>query len=234
MREVIVFTDGACSGNPGPGGWAAILLWPDGRVREMGGKAARTTNNRMELLAALSALRALSDRLPIRIYTDSTYLISGVTSWLASWKRKGWRTFEGRPVLNRDLWEELDALLAGPKNRVSWHYVRGHSGAAGNERCDRIAVSFAQGRGIVLYSGRISGYPFDLSCLPRETALPRGPLGPKAAKGGGYYLSLVAGRLERHATWGECQARVLGRSGARFKKVSSAEEEAQVLRGWGV
>ncbi|MEA5474305.1 ribonuclease H [Synechococcus sp. CCY9201] len=138
--------DGACSGNPGPGGWGALLRFSDGSVREMGGADRATTNNRMELTAALALLEALAD-LPhqegMAIRTDSRYLIDGLDKWMAGWKRKGWRTAAGNPVLNRDLWEALDrARLPG----VRLAHVRGHSGDPDNDRCDAIAVAFSKGR----------------------------------------------------------------------------------------
>ncbi|MFM7235346.1 MAG: ribonuclease H [Cyanobium sp.] len=144
-RVVLAACDGACSGNPGPGGWGALLRFTDGSVREMGGYAEATTNNRMELTAALEVLRALRT-LPrdpgLVILTDSRYLVDGLGKWLAGWKRKGWRTASGSPVLNRDLWEALDgARLEG----VGLEHVRGHSGHPENDRCDAIAVAFSRG-----------------------------------------------------------------------------------------
>ncbi|MEB3332784.1 MAG: ribonuclease H [Synechococcaceae cyanobacterium] len=146
VRVVAAACDGACSGNPGPGGWGALLRFEDGSQRELGGADPATTNNRMELTAALAvleALRVLPHQPGLRIRTDSRYLIDGLERWLAGWKRKGWRTASGTPVLNRDLWERLDrARLPG----VSLEHVRGHSGDPDNERCDAIAVAFARGQ----------------------------------------------------------------------------------------
>lgn len=248
--SLILFTDGACSGNPGPGGWGAILLYPDGRVRELGGGEPKTTNNRMELAAAIAVLaEAKAWRGRVILYTDSTYLIHGARSWLAAWKRRGWKTAAGGAVQNRDLWEKLEEALGGlAPGALAWHYVRGHSGSPGNERSDEIAVSFAQGRPVQLYEGPLDGYSCDVARLPEPAPVPeaaqatRGRAeraagsfpGRPARRRGGYYLSLVDGRLERHAAWAECQARVHGRSRARFKKVSSAEEEADCLRRWGL
>jgi ribonuclease HI len=138
--------DGACSGNPGPGGWGALLRFEDGTVRELGGADGATTNNRMELTAALAlmeALRALPRHPELVIRTDSRYLIDGLERWIQGWKRKGWRTASGGAVLNRDLWEQLDrARVPG----VSLRHVRGHSGDPDNDRCDAIAVAFARGQ----------------------------------------------------------------------------------------
>jgi ribonuclease HI len=142
---VLAACDGACSGNPGPGGWGALLRFEDGSLREWGGHAPDTTNNRMELTAALEVLRALRTlpRHPkLVILTDSRYLIDGLQSWMPGWKRKGWRTAAGAPVLNRDLWEALDgARLPG----VELRHVRGHSGHPENDRCDAIAVAYSRG-----------------------------------------------------------------------------------------
>lgn len=141
-----IYTDGACAGNPGPGGWGTVLYLDDGTVHELGGAAARTTNNRMELQAAIAALQILqtqSPDAPVALYTDSEYVKNGITKWIRGWKKKGWKTAAGKPVLNQDLWEQLDALN---QPWVEWHYVRGHTGNVGNERCDAIARQFSQGQ----------------------------------------------------------------------------------------
>ncbi len=140
-----IYTDGACSGNPGPGGWGALLYHADGAIWELGGHAAETTNNRMELQAAIAALEHLRDRAQrgsVTLHTDSEYVKKGITQWVRGWKQKGWKTSQGKPVLNRDLWEQLDRLNS---SQIEWRYVRGHSGNWGNERCDEIARTFASG-----------------------------------------------------------------------------------------
>jgi ribonuclease HI len=136
MSMVDIYTDGACRGNPGPGGWAAILM-SGGRERELSGAETATTNNRMELLAVINALAALKRRVRARVYTDSQYVRLGMTEWLAGWKARGWRTADRKPVRNQDLWQQLDELAAG--HDVEWHWVKGHSGNPGNERCDALA-----------------------------------------------------------------------------------------------
>jgi ribonuclease HI len=137
--EIIdIYTDGACRGNPGPGGWGALLMY-NGRVREMSGAETATTNNRMELLAVINALRALKRSVRARIFTDSQYVRLGITEWLAGWKARGWRTADRKPVKNQDLWQQLDELAAG--HELEWHWVKGHSGVPGNERCDQLANS---------------------------------------------------------------------------------------------
>jgi ribonuclease HI len=234
-HSLVIYTDGACSGNPGPGGWGAVLLYPQGRVKELGGGQRRTTNNRMELSAAIEALKAArAFQGPVRLYTDSTYVIHGVTSWLKGWKRRGWLRADGQEVLNRDLWEALEALAEARAPGLTWHYVRGHQGDCGNERCDDIAVTISKGKHPALYEGPLSGYRIDLSFLPADQALPKTDFSRGARKkAGGVYLSLLEGRLERHATWADCQARVHGKP-ARFKKVSGPDEEAAALRSWGL
>lgn len=138
-----IFTDGACSGNPGPGGWAARLKFADGGLRELGGFAETTTNNRMELQAVIEGLKAAGPTPSIVIVTDSQYVRKGITEWIHSWKRRGWLTAAKKPVLNQDLWQELDQLNS-PK--VEWRYTRGHAGDPDNERCDQIANGFSQGQ----------------------------------------------------------------------------------------
>jgi ribonuclease HI len=133
---VDIFTDGACSGNPGPGGWGAVLRWR-GVEREMSGGDPATTNNRMELMAAIRALESLKRPVHARLHTDSQYLREGITRWLPNWKRRGWRTADRKPVKNVDLWQRLEAAMA--PHRVDWHWVRGHSGHPENERADALA-----------------------------------------------------------------------------------------------
>lgn len=133
---VQIFTDGACSGNPGPGGWGAILRWR-GQEKELSGAEPETTNNRMELFAAIAGLEALKRPARVRIHTDSKYLQDGITKWIHAWKAKGWKTADKKPVKNVDLWQRLEAAKA--PHDVSWHWVRGHSGHVENERADEIA-----------------------------------------------------------------------------------------------
>jgi ribonuclease HI len=134
--HVVIHTDGACSGNPGPGGWGAILAF-GAHVKELKGGEAHTTNNRMELVAAIAALDSLKRPCLVDIHTDSQYLRNGVMEWMAQWKRKGWRTADKKPVKNIDLWQRLDVLCA--KHHVRWHWLRGHAGHELNERADQLA-----------------------------------------------------------------------------------------------
>ncbi|RFB78850.1 ribonuclease HI [Methylovirgula sp. 4M-Z18] len=134
-KRVEIWTDGGCAPNPGPGGWGAILLW-DGHKREMHGGEKETTNNRMELLAAISALEALKRSCDVDLHTDSQYVKNGITSWMFNWKRKGWRTADNKPVKNVDLWQRLDE--AAQRHSVKWHWVKGHAGTELNERADEL------------------------------------------------------------------------------------------------
>jgi ribonuclease HI len=133
---VDIFTDGACSGNPGPGGWGAILVFK-GRERELMGGEPATTNNRMELMAAIQALEALKRPVRARLYTDSSYLKDGITRWIHNWKAKGWKTADKKPVKNVELWRRLEAAIE--RHKIEWHWVRGHAGHDGNERADALA-----------------------------------------------------------------------------------------------
>ncbi len=134
--RLTIYTDGACSGNPGPGGWGAILMFGEHR-KELKGGERDTTNNRMELLAAIEALEALKRPSAVDLYTDSAYVKNGITSWIHGWKRNGWKTADKKPVKNVELWQRLDAALASHK--VSWHWVKGHAGHPENERADELA-----------------------------------------------------------------------------------------------
>ncbi len=242
--QIVVFTDGASKGNPGPGGWGAIILMPAGRVTELGGGDPSTTNNRMELTGAIEALaRIQATPGRVAVYTDSTYVIKGIREWVHSWKRRGWKTAGGTDVMNRDLWERLDRLAAarGPR-AITWHYVRGHVGVPGNERVDQIADAFAVHRAVTLYDGPLVGYPVPLMDLPDDTAVPprtrssdRTSKAPRLGSGrvpAYAYLSVVDGKPMRHATWTECEQRVKGRSGARFKKATSPADQEAILRSW--
>jgi ribonuclease HI len=136
MTEVVIYTDGACSGNPGPGGWGVVLRWNDVE-KELHGGDPQTTNNRMELMAAIQALEALNRPSQVRLYTDSKYLLDGITKWITGWQRNGWRTAHKQPVKNADLWRRLVEAMEG--HEISWLWVKGHAGDEGNERADELA-----------------------------------------------------------------------------------------------
>jgi ribonuclease HI len=136
MKAIVAYTDGACRGNPGPGGWGVVLQC-NGREKELCGGEPATTNNRMEMTAAIRALEALTEPCRVDLYTDSVYVRSGITEWLPNWQRRGWRTAGRKPVKNQDLWQHLSELAA--KHEVKWHWVKGHAGTRGNELADRLA-----------------------------------------------------------------------------------------------
>ncbi len=192
-RVVAAATDGACSGNPGPGGWGALLRFEDGSVEEFGGYDPATTNNRMELQAALELLQRLKElpRHPdLTLRTDSKYLIDGLGSWMKGWKRKGWKTAAGKAVLNQDLWKALDQARL---DDVPLAYVKGHSGDPDNDRVDRIAVAYSQGRAADLPSSASSpavAVQEDPAPLPLQQLLSRLELADRLASGG-YSLSVM-------------------------------------------
>lgn len=230
---IVVCTDGACSGNPGPGGYGAVIAYPTGKVKELGASFRSTTNNQMELMGVIAALKHLKEEKDaVHIYTDSTYVIRGITMWIWAWKKRGWKNAEGKDVANPDLWKQLSALVAAREIKPEWKYVRGHTGSPGNERCDEIATSFTKGKWVDLYDGPLLQYPIAIYDLPENTELPE--MKPKAEKKAAYsYLSVVNGIPERHADWKHCEARVKGRSGAKFKKAETASQEAEILGEWG-
>lgn len=233
---IVVFADGASSGNPGPGGWGAILATSDGHVTELGGGSDSTTNNQMELMAVIRALDRLREKIgPVAVFTDSVYVILGITRWCWGWQKRGWKTAEGQDVANQDLWRRLIAIVAsrGRANPIEWKFVRGHSGIPGNERVDEIAVAYSKGRPPRLYDGPLLGYGVAIHDVPENTEVPE-PKAKAAPKAPAYsYLSLVGATPKRHPNWAECERRVKGVSGAKFKKAMSAAEEAEILAAWG-
>ena len=222
-----IFTDGASRGNPGPGGWGAIIEH-GGRVVERGGREEKTTNNRMELTAVLEALIALGDSQDVvHIYSDSSYVINGSTKWVHGWVNNNWQTKEGKDVLNRDIWERLASKLQN--YTIEWHNVAGHSGIPGNERADVIATAYADGKDIDLFAGERSAYSVDIDKrdVDPNLAKKKAHSGAKAFS----YVSLVDGEVRVHKTWVECKARVDGKK-ARFRKVLSKEEELALVAEW--
>jgi ribonuclease HI len=236
---ITVFVDGASSGNPGPGGWGAIIAYPDGRVTEYGGGEPQTTNNRMEMAAVINALHHIGTQPgPVVVYTDSTYVIRGITQWVWGWRTRGWKTAEGKDVTNQDLWQELMHATGvraklGAESKIEWKHVKGHSGVAGNERVDRIAVAFSKKTPIQLYRGSLLNYPVAIHDVPENTELPE--VKPKLEKKAAFsYLSQVGSTTMRHSDWASCERRVKGQPGAKFKKAASQEEEDAILASWGV
>lgn len=236
QSPTVIFCDGACSGNPGKGGWGAIVATPDGQVEEIGAYDPETTNNRMELMGSIRSLdkvRAVPGK--VMLFTDSVYVIRGITQWIWGWRKRGWKNAEGADVANRDLWERLLPIVSarGQGNPVDWRFVRGHAGIPGNERVDEIAVAFTKGQRPQLYKGPLLGYGVPIHDVPDDTSLPEPK--PKQAKAAAYsYVSVVDGVAKRHTNWPDCEKRVKGRSGARFKKAMSEADEQEILAGWGV
>lgn len=240
QSEILIYCDGACSGNPGPGGWGAIVGIEQKQILELGGHLGQTTNNQMELRGAIESLRKVeSTPGAVLLLTDSVYVIKGITQWAYGWQKRGWTTAEGKPVANREYWEELVNVVAKRKkkfleNKISWSYVRGHIGIKGNERCDEIAVAYSHRENPDLYEGSAANYSFDYFKLPTLETLPEAKSKKADKKIAVSYLSLIGSVAMRHSTWGECERRVKGQSGAKFKKALSIDDESQILQSWGV
>jgi ribonuclease HI len=225
--SVVVFADGACSGNPGPGGWAALILRPtvsQSEISSLGlwGSASSTTNNVMELTALLKALETLSHEpaLELKVALDSTYVLKGCQEWRLGWRKRGWIKSDGSPVANLELWKKLDAMLNARRGPIEWIWVEGHAGILGNEWVDSRAVDACQNQ-----SQGEEALSLESDFLTFEASV---------AKSKPIYLSLVDGVLKEHTRWSECEARVKGQKGARFKKVSSPQEREKCLKGWGL
>ncbi len=155
--ETIIYTDGASRGNPGPGGWGSVIITPE-KVVELGGRDEMTTNNKMELTAAIEALAVIDSTHSVTLLTDSQYVIKGITEWIQGWQKKGWKNSQKKAVLNRDLWERLLEVTKGKE--ITWKFVRGHADTPGNVRCDEIATRLADGETMKLYKGPVEKYPF--------------------------------------------------------------------------
>lgn len=242
--EYIVYTDGACSGNPGPGGWGAVIgvaKKSHVEIIELGDGNPNTTNNRMELGATIAALNwidqnATTSEFSIQIYTDSVYVIRGITQWVFGWKKKGWKNVEGASVINQDLWEDLDQVVfmlqKKMDGKIKWAYVRGHQGTHGNERCDEIAVAFSKGNYVNLYRGSGENYIFDILQAPPTEPLKENSWTKSEKPKTFWYIVLKNGVITRYKTWAECEASVKGAPGVKFKKVTNEAEEAEILKSW--
>lgn len=240
-ERIIVFTDGSSRGNPGPGGWGALLIEPSGKVAELGGREDHTTNNRMEMTAALEAILFVEKRKiagDIEIHTDSAYLLQGVTTWIYGWQKNGWKTKTGDDVLNRDIWEGLAAAMFRNKGKRAIEFVKvaGHSGLFGNERVDQIATEFADNARPILFIGNLTQYETLLggsvfAVDPNAEVTVKKPSKKKSSAAAYSYVSEVDGDVKTHATWAECEKRVKGKK-ARFKKVFSADEERSLTQEW--
>lgn len=223
--KAIIFTDGSSRGNPGPGGWGAVVVERE-QVTELGGRELQTTNNRMELTAVVEAL-AYTKADEVIVYTDSSYLISGITSWIEGWKKNNWKTKTKEDVLNRDIWETLDEVIG--TREVLFRKVSGHTGVPANERCDVIATSYADKNPVKLYRGTRDQYDVDVDQVEVSVRLKEKKDVSKNSHPAYSYVSCVNKVVAVHKTWDECKARVHGVSGALFKKSISAEDEVSII-----
>ncbi|KKR32250.1 MAG: Ribonuclease H [Parcubacteria group bacterium GW2011_GWF2_39_8b] len=221
--ETVIFTDGSARGNPGPGGWGAIVLTSD-TAMELGGREGHTTNNRMELLAVISALENVATHEEITVYTDSAYIVNGITRWVKGWAENKWKTTKKEEVLNKDLWQQL--TRATERRVIKWELVKGHAGVGGNERCDAIATEFADNNPLVLYNGSRERYGVDVSGIQTKEAKKSKSKSKTTAYS---YVSEINGEIKVHKTWEECKARVHGVA-ARFKKSVSPADEEEIIR----
>ncbi len=228
----IIFTDGSSRGNPGPGGWGAIVINEKlDLCTESGCGQPDTTNNRMELEAAINALESVEKNSENIVYTDSSYLINGITKWVHGWRKNGWKTKTKDEVLNKDLWLRL--LKACENKKIDFKYVGGHIGIAGNERCDIIATSFADNVKIDLYKGSLSGYPISkVTNVSHDLVKADSKQNAKShsKKPAFSYVSAVNGKVEIHSNWTDCEKRVKGAKNARFKKALNKEDQDNLVR----
>ena len=235
----MIFTDGSSRGNPGPGGWGAVVV-ANNRVAELGGGEDHTTNNRMEMQAVISAIdflveyELLSLNFKCVVHTDSAYVINGITKWVAGWKARGWLTLQKEQVLNRDLWEKLSYLLEDMPGdeKIEWKLLKGHVGVPGNERCDEIATAFACKKKIELYDGPLADYPIDIRSVSHdaEKSSARSASKKRSSQKAYSYISKVGGKVYVDKSWQECEKRVKGVSGAKFKKSLSKTDEDFIVR----
>ena len=244
--EIIIYTDGSSLGNPGPGGWGSVLLFSDKKVVELGGREKESTNNRMEMMASIMALKEVEKRKieakVIKVHTDSSYLLNGITIWIHAWVKNDWKTKADEDVLNKDLWEILYKVESNLKNKyeIEWVKVAGHAGVHLNERCDVIATSFSANNTTMLFTGTLANYEklfgriTTPSRLKVETPLlhKEGKTKTKSSKVAYSYVSAVGGKVHADKTWAECEKRVKGKSGAKYKKVYSKEEEQDLIAEW--
>lgn len=234
MKEIIIYTDGASSGNPGPGGYAAVVA-EAGRVFEIGGGEENTTNNRMEMRAVNSALEKISEGSEATVYTDSSYVINGITKWVFGWQKNNWVTKDKKEVLNRDLWEAMHNLVSARK--IKFVRVRGHAGFAVNNRVDEIAVAFSKKTPVTLFDGPSEKYFTKVTAPTAEelaSADEKKSVDDRKKQKAFSYVSMVDGIVEKHATWAECEARVKGKPNAKFRKSVSAADEASIIDGWRI
>lgn len=232
MENILIYTDGSSRGNPGPGGWGAIVA-TDEQVTELGGFETITTNNRMELQAVFEGLMfaASLPPLPIVVRSDSAYVIQGATTWHFGWQKRGWKTMDNKEVSNRDLWEPFLAILKPLSHRLVWENVGGHIDIPGNERADTIATLYALKKDVPLYVGPRAAYTVDLETVAHDATKKKEKSDSRTrSKTKAYsYLSAIDGVVEIHKTWDECKKRVEGKK-ARYKKSVSAEDETNIIK----
>jgi len=229
MNAIKIFTDGAAKGNPGPGGYGAVLLLDDD-VREIGEAKKLTTNNEMELRAVVEALKHVPEGSEgVEVYTDSKYVVEGATGWIFGWMKNGWKTKADTDVSHKELWQELIGLLK--KVKVDWHKIPGHSGLIGNERADTIASDLGEGKTVDLYNGKREGYEYEIENVEydKEKAAERSEARKRQSQKAYSYISKVDGVIQTHQTWAECETRVKGKKGVKFKKSISAVEEKEII-----
>lgn len=230
METIKIFTDGAAKGNPGPGGYGAVLLLGD-KVLELGEGKDLTTNNEMELKAVVEALKNVPEGSDIvELYTDSKYVVEGAKGWIFGWMKNGWKTKAGSDVSHKEIWQELINLLK--KVKVDWHKVPGHVGLIGNERADTIASDLGEKKEVNLYSGPRAEYEYEIENVEydKEKASERSEARKRQSLKAYSYISKVNGEIKIHKTWKECEDRVKGQKGVRFKKSTSAEEEKEIIK----
>ena len=231
--QIVIFTDGAAKGNPGRGGYGAVIAHGD-TVTEIGGFKERTTNNEMELQAVVEALKVVHNSgAKVAIYTDSKYVVEGSKGWIFGWQKNGWQTKAGTAVLNKALWQELAPLLR--QVDIEWHKVPGHVGIIGNERADTIASDFAANGTFALYKGTKVAYGYDISdtSFDQAKADERSAARKRSAQKAYSYVSLLDGVVQTHQSWSECEARVKGKSGTRFKKSLDVGNEREIIKDFG-
>ena len=244
-NDIVIFTDGSSLGNPGPGGWGAVILFqPENKVEEIGEYEEKTTNNRMEITAAIESLLAIEDMSgDATICTDSSYLINGITKWIRGWEQNGWQTKTKEEVLNRDLWERLAMLVRDREKmgKLIWKKVKGHSDVLGNLRADAIATGFAEREDVEFLHGPLSEYEKALGSflLPKDSPLEllqgeslKKPAARSSKTKAYSYLSLIGKKIEKYKTWAECEKKVKGVKGVKYKKALSAGDEQKIIKEW--
>ncbi|TSD03228.1 MAG: ribonuclease HI [Parcubacteria group bacterium Athens0714_16] len=227
-NNIIIFTDGSALGNPGKAGWGAVIISNKKEILEMGGFEKKSTNNRMEMTAVIESIKRVNEEFPdshITIYTDSSYVVNGITKWIHGWILKGWVGVNKQPILNKDLWEELKEVSG---SNIKWSLLPGHSGIFGNEKADEIATTFASENRPILYKGTIDKYNKNILDLSTNGISKSSKKNVIAYS----YLSMVNGKIEKHKTWKECESVVKGKKDVKFKKSISREDEEKIIDEW--